>query len=159
MTATLNDPQAIESVLTTPGTWAVVGLSGNSTRTAYRIAHWLDDRLGHTIIPIHPSAETVFGQHGYRSVAEIPDGTRVDVVDCFVRSDLVGAVVDEAIEHRDRLGIRLVWMQLGVIDADAAERAAAAGLEVVMDTCPKIEYPKLASRQSADRNKASTAQN
>lgn len=158
MTVTLNDPQAIESVLTTPGTWAVVGLSGNATRTAYRIAHWLDDWLDHTIIPIHPSGETVFGQRGYRSLADIPDGTRVDVVDCFVRSDLVGAVVDQAIAHRDRLGIRMVWLQLGVIDAEAAERAAAAGLEVVMDTCPKIEYPKLASQRSADRSRSSTSQ-
>lgn len=151
VTATLNDPQAIQSVLTNPGTWAVVGLSGNASRTAYRIAHWLDDWLGHTIIPIHPSAETVFGQRGYRSLAEIPDGTQVDVVDCFLRSELVGAVVDQTNEHRERLGIRMVWLQLGVIDAEAAERAAAAGLEVVMDTCPKIEYPKLASKLSADR--------
>lgn len=157
VTVTLNDPQAIESALMTPGTWAVVGLSGNATRTAYRIAHWLDDWLGHTIIPIHPSAETVFGQRGYRNLAEIPDGTQVDVVDCFVRSDLVGAVVDQAIEHRGRLGIRMVWLQLGVIDADAAERAASAGLDVVMDTCPKIEYPKLASKRSADRKDSPAA--
>lgn len=156
MTVTLNDPQAIESALTTPGTWAVVGLSGNAARTAYRIAHWLDDWLGHTIIPIHPSAESVFGQRGHRSLSEIPDGTKVDVVDCFVRSELVGNVVDEAIEHRERLGIRMVWLQLGVIDTDAAERAAHAGLQVVMDTCPKIEYPKLASKRSADRNRPST---
>jgi predicted CoA-binding protein len=67
----------------------------------------------------------------------------VSVVDCFVRSELVGAVIDEAIAHRERLGIRGVWLQLGVVDAAAAARAEAAGLAVVMDTCPKIEWPRL----------------
>ncbi|WP_026925968.1 CoA-binding protein [Granulicoccus phenolivorans] len=144
MTApTLNDPISIREALLTPGTWAVVGLSDHPTRTAYRIAGWLADHLGHTIIPVHPKAETVFGQTGYASLSAIPDGTRVDVVDCFVRSELVGAVVDEAIANADRLGITMVWLQLGVIDEAAAERAAAAGLQVVMDTCPRIEYPKL----------------
>ncbi|HEX2704190.1 MAG TPA: CoA-binding protein, partial [Candidatus Lustribacter sp.] len=75
------------------------------------------------------------------SLADIPDGTVVDVVDCFVRSDLVGAVVDAAIAQRERLGIGAVWLQLGVVDEDAAARAKAAGLAVVMDTCPLIEWP------------------
>lgn len=148
MTVTLNDPEAIHNALLTPGTWAVVGLSDNSARTAYRIAKWLGEHLGHTIIPVHPSAPEVFGQQGYASLADIPDGTTVDVVDCFVRSDLVGAVVDEAIAQRERLGIGMVWLQLGVIDEAAAERAAAAGLEVVMDTCPRIEYPKVTGDES-----------
>lgn len=143
MTVTINDPEAIRTALLTPGTWAVVGLSNNSARTAYRIADWLIDPLGHTIIPVHPSAEAVFGQQGYAGLADIPDGMKVDVVDCFVRSELVGAVVDEAIAEKDRLGITMVWLQLGVIDEAAAQRAAEAGLEVVMDTCPKIEYPKV----------------
>lgn len=140
---TLNDPAAIRTALLEPGTWAVVGLSHNTERTAYRIAEWLADELGHTIIPVHPSGDIVFGQRGYATLADIPDDTRVDVVDCFVRSDLVGDVVDQAIEQRARLGIRMVWLQLGVIDEAAADRALAAGLEVVMDTCPRIEYPAL----------------
>jgi len=86
----------------------------------------------------------VHGEQGFASLADIPDGTHVDVVDCFVNSGRVGAVVDEAIEHRDRLGIAAVWLQLGVVDEDAADRARTAGLAVVMDTCPKIEYPRLA---------------
>ncbi|WP_425309196.1 CoA-binding protein [Ammonicoccus fulvus] len=143
MTVTINDPEAIRTALLTPGTWAVVGLSNNHQRTAYRIADWLIDPLGHRIIPVHPSAEEVFGEKGYAGLADIPDGTKVDVVDCFVRSELVGAVVDEAIAERERLGITMVWLQLGVIDEEAAERAHAAGLDVVMDTCPKIEYPKV----------------
>lgn len=144
MNIEINDPEAISDVLLNPTTWAVVGLSGNTGRTAYRIARWLDEHLQHTIIPVHPSAETVLGQQGYAKLADIPDGTQVDVVDCFVRSELVGDVVDQAIDEKDRLGIQLVWLQLGVVDEHAAGRALAAGLEVVMDTCPKIEYPRIA---------------
>jgi predicted CoA-binding protein len=142
-----NDPAVIRDLLTTPGTWAVVGLSDNVSRTAYRIAHFLDADLGKRIMPIHLSAPTVFGRHGYAALPEVPDDTKVDVVDCFVNSQLVGAVVDQAIEHRERLGIRAVWLQLGVVDEAAAERATAAGLAVVMDTCPRIEHPKLKQRR------------
>ncbi len=143
MTAYANDPEVIRDALANPGTWAVVGLSENSSRTAHRIAHWLQVELDKRIIPVHPSAATVFGEQGYQRLADIPDGTHVEVVDCFVNSALVGAVVDEAIEQRERLGIKLVWLQLGVIDEAAAQRARGAGLDVVMDTCPRIEYPRL----------------
>jgi predicted CoA-binding protein len=92
---------------------------------------------------VHPRAVTVWGEPGYRRLADIPDGTTVDVVDCFVRSAKVGAVVDQAIEQRERLGIGTVWLQLGVVDHAAAQRALDVGLDVVMDTCPRIEYPRL----------------
>lgn len=141
---TINNPETIRDALLNPGTWAVVGLSHKTSRTAYGIAKWLKDTLGHTIVPVHPSADEVFGETGYARLTDIPDGTRVDVVDCFVRSELVGPVVDEAIAQKDRLGIHLVWLQLGVVDEAAAQRAEAAGLQVVMDTCPRIEYPKIA---------------
>ncbi len=134
-----NDHRLIRRLLDAPATWAVVGLSTNTDRTAHRVAQRLQDDLGKRVIPVHPSAESVFGETGYARLADIPDGTTVDVVDCFVRSDLVGAVVDEAIAQKDRLGIATVWLQLGVIDAAAADRAKAAGLDVVMDTCPLIE--------------------
>lgn len=146
MTAHHNDLEVIRGLLTTPATWAVVGLSDNQERTAYRIADWLQARLDLRVLPVHPSAPfdpPVLGSPGYAALAAIPDGVHVAVVDCFVRSALVGAVVDEAIAQRARLGIGAVWLQLGVIDEAAAERAAAAGLAVVMDTCPKIEWPRL----------------
>ena len=139
----VNDPTVIRRVLTTPATWAVVGLSTDTSRTAYGVARWMKDRLGHRIVPVHPRAVEVWGEPGYRRLADIPDGTTIDVVDCFVSSANVGQVVDQAVEQRERLGIGTVWLQLGVIDHAAARRALDAGLDVVMDTCPKIEYPHL----------------
>ncbi|GAA2488364.1 CoA-binding protein [Terrabacter carboxydivorans] len=138
-----NDPDVIRDLLHTPAAWAVVGLGDNPDRTAYRVALWLQRELGIRLVPVHPSAATVHGAQGYASLSDIPDGTVVKVVDCFVNSQRVGAVVDEAIAERDRLGIEALWLQLGVIDEDAAARAEAAGLAVVMDTCPKIEYPRI----------------
>jgi len=136
-------PEVIRRVLTTPATWAVVGLSTDSTRTAFGVARWMHDALGHRIIPVHPRAEEVWGESGYPTLTNIPDGTAVTVVDCFVNSLRVGEVVDDAIVNKDRLGIQTVWLQLGVIDQDAAQRAIAAGLDVVMDTCPMIEFDRM----------------
>jgi predicted CoA-binding protein len=134
------DPELIRELLIDPGTWVVVGLSSNQDREAFGVSRWLKVELGKGIIPVHPSAETVHGEQGYASLADIPDGTDIKVVDCFVNSSLVGGVVDEAIAHKDRLQIDAVWMQLGVVDQAAADRARAAGLDVVMDTCPRIEW-------------------
>ncbi|MDQ1286548.1 MAG: uncharacterized protein QG622_113 [Actinomycetota bacterium] len=132
-----NDPDVIRRLLTTHGRWAVVGLSGNSGRVAYRIAGFLRATLGQEIVAVHPKAESVLGAPGYARLADVPEG--IDVVDVFVRSELAGAVVDEAIAT----GAKAVWLQLGVIDQAAAARAREAGLDVVMDTCPAIESPKL----------------
>jgi predicted CoA-binding protein len=82
----------------------------------------------------------VHGEKGYAALGDIPDGTDIKVVDCFVNSEHVGAVVDDVIANKDRLTIDAVWMQLGVVDEAAAGRARAAGLDVVMDTCPRIEW-------------------
>jgi hypothetical protein len=139
----VSEPEVIRRVLTTPATWAVVGLSRDATRTAFGVARWMHDALGHRIIPVHPRAQEVWGEPGYPTLTQIPDGTVVKVVDCFVNSRRVGEVVDEAIVNKDRLGIETVWLQLDVIDQDAAQRAISAGLDVVMDTCPMIEFPKL----------------
>lgn len=138
-----NDRDQIRRLLTTPATWAVVGLGNDRTRPAYGVAQWLASTLGMTIVPIHPMAGRVEGITGYRSLADVPDDVRIDVVDCFVNSERVGAVVDQAIAQRDRLGIGAVWLQLGVRDDDAVRRARAAGLVAVQDTCPKIEWPLL----------------
>lgn len=122
----------ITALLTTPARWAVVGLSTNRARPAYGVAAYLQ-QLGQEIVPVHPRAETVHGATGYPRLAEVPGP--VDVVDVFVNSSRAGQVVDEAIA----VGARAVWLQLGVHDAAAQERARAAGLLVVVDRCPAIE--------------------
>ncbi len=116
-------------------TWAVVGLSNNSERAAYKVAKVLIEK-GHTVIPIHPKAETVHGQKGYASLSEVKSS--IDVVDIFVNSSLVGPIVDEAI----LFGAKGVWLQLDVIDDSAILRAKNAGLYTVMNRCPAIEYGK-----------------
>lgn len=116
-------------------TWAVVGLSNNPDRAAFGVAKLLIEK-GHTVIPVHPKAETVHGQIGYAKLSEIP--VAVDVVDIFVNSDLAGAVVNEAIA----IGAKGVWLQLDVIDEGAVARAKDAGLLAVMNHCPAIEYRK-----------------
>ena len=135
-----NDPELIRELLSDPGIWVVVGLSTNQEREAYGVARWLKVEQGKGLIPVHPKAEAVHGEQGYASLSDIPDGVDVKVVDCFVSSEHVGAVVDEAIANRDRLQIDAIWMQLGVVDEAAAERAREAGIAVVMDTCPRIEW-------------------
>jgi predicted CoA-binding protein len=138
----IGDAATVERLLRTPGTWAVVGLSQDQSRDAYSIGALLQ-RIGQRIVPVHPRAVEVHGEAGYRTLTDIPDGTTVDVVDCFVNSSRVGRVVDDAIAEQARLGIGAIWMQLGVIDEAAADRARAAGLSVVMDACPAIEAPRL----------------
>jgi predicted CoA-binding protein len=126
------DRETVDRVLALP-VWAVVGLSNDRSRAAYGVAAFLQSQ-GRRIVPVHPRAETVHGEPGYPRLADIPFD--VDVVDLFVRSELAGPVVDEAVQA----GAAAVWMQLGVVDPAAARRAEAAGLAVVMDRCPKIEW-------------------
>jgi predicted CoA-binding protein len=126
------DPATIERVLRLR-TWAVVGLTETVTRPAYGVARFLLGR-GMRVVPVNPDGVSVHRQSGYRSLADIP--FPVDVVDVFRRSAAAGGHVDEAIE----IGAKAVWLQLGVVDLAAADRAAAAGLDVVMDTCPAIEW-------------------
>ena len=133
------DPATIRKILTEAGdTWAIVGLSSNEQRAAYGVARVLQ-RYGKRIIPVHPKAETVHGEQGYASLADIPSGIDIDVVDVFVNSDLAGPVADEAAA----IGAKAVWFQLGVIDEEAYDRTRAAGLEMVMDRCPAIELNSL----------------
>ena len=119
-------------------TWAVVGCSPDPGRDSHRIAALLQ-RRGFRVIPVNPAASEILGERCYASVGEI--GEPVDVVDVFRRASEAGAHVDEAIAS----GAKAVWLQLGVIDEDAAARAREAGLRVVMDRCPAIELPRLSA--------------
>ena len=132
-----NDPDVISRLLSSPSRWAVVGLSSNRERAAYRVGAYLQRVLEMQIVPVHPRAEVVHGQDGYATLADVPGN--IDVVDVFVNSSLAGAVVDEAIAR----GAKAVWLQLDVIDEEAVQRAKDAGLDVVMDICPAIEGPRL----------------
>jgi len=133
------DDDRVRALLRDTSVWAVVGLSDSQIRPAYGVARVLQSK-GKRIVPIHLTARSVHGERGYATLAdavfEIGD---IEVVDCFVNSTRVGAVVDQAIA----IGAKAVWMQLEVVDEDAARRARDAGLEVVMDRCPAIEWPRL----------------
>jgi predicted CoA-binding protein len=135
-----SSPETIRTVLTETHTWAVVGCSPDPRRDSHRIAELLQ-RRGFRVIPVNPNADEVLGERCYASVTEIPARERVEVVDIFRRADRAGVHVDEAIAA----GARAVWMQLGVIDEAAAQRALDAGLLVVMNRCPAIELPRLAA--------------
>jgi predicted CoA-binding protein len=120
-------------------TWAIVGLSGDPGRTAFRIARFLQDK-GKRIVPVHPEANHVLGEDGYASLAEIP--FEVDCVDVFRRSAAAGEFADQAVA----IGAKAVWFQLGVVDHDAFRRTTDAGVPMVMDTCPAIEWPRVMAR-------------
>jgi predicted CoA-binding protein len=135
-----SSPETIRKVLTETQTWAVVGCSPDPRRDSHRIAHLLQGR-GFRVIPVNPNANQVLGECCYASVTEIPASEGVEVVDIFRRADRAGVHVDEAIA----VGARAVWMQLGVIDTAAAQRALEAGLLVVMNRCPAIELPRVAA--------------
>jgi hypothetical protein len=128
----------LRDILTSVKTIAVVGASPRPHRPSHGVMRFLQ-RHGYRAIPVNPFAtgSTIHGERVYASLAEIPD--EVDMVDVFRRADLAGSAVDEAIAA----GAKIVWMQLGVRDDDAAARAEANGLRVVMDRCPAIEIPRL----------------
>jgi predicted CoA-binding protein len=130
---------AIDFMLDDCETWAVVGLSGDPSRTAYSIAELLQQR-GKRIVPIHPAAASgeleVLGERACPTLADVP--FPIDVVDVFRRSEAAGQFADEAA----KVGAKAVWFQLGVVDADAFERTTDAGLRMVMDTCPAIEWAR-----------------
>ena len=133
--AAWQDPERVRFMLDDAETWAVVGLSGDPSRTAYSIAALLQER-GKRIVPVHPTAPTVLGEQGYATLADIP--FPVDVVDVFRRSEAAGEFADQAVA----IGAKGVWFQLGVVDEDAFARTTEAGVPMVMDTCPAIEWRK-----------------
>ena len=116
-------------------TFAVVGLSPKPHRDSHMVARFLQDH-GYRVIPVYPGEESILGEKCYASLRDVP--VKVDVVDLFRRSEAVPAFVEDAIA----IGAIVVWMQLGVRHEDAAERARRAGLLVVTDRCPVIEYRK-----------------
>lgn len=140
MTQLSDQPQAannsalIEELLTTRGaTWAVVGLTDSPHRVAKPVASFLKNELGMRVVPVNPRREPVNGDRAYRRITEVPH--TIDVLHVFVNADAAKDIVDDAI----RLGIENIWFQLDVDSPAAIEKALAAGVNVVADTCPSIE--------------------
>jgi predicted CoA-binding protein len=127
------EPDTIRGILADCDTWAIVGLGDNPSRPAYGVARFLQ-RQGKRIVPVHPSAATVLGERGYASLADIP--FKVDCVDVFRRASDAGEFADQAVE----IGAKAVWFQLEVIDEQAFDRTTAAGVDMVMNRCPAIEW-------------------
>ena len=128
--------QQIKDLLRSAHTIAVVGLSSSRLRASYGVAQYMQS-AGYRVIPVNPNEQQVLGEKAYPRLEDVPE--KIDVVDVFRRSEFVPAVVDSAI----RIGARAIWMQEGVADEAAAQRARAAGLFVVMDTCILKEHRRL----------------
>ena len=132
------DDAEIRKILQESRTVAVVGLSPNPERDSHEVARYLQE-AGYRIPPVNPKADEILGERAYPDLASIPEEIDVDVVDIFRQSEHVGPIVEEAI----KAGAKTVWMQLGVINEDAAKKAEGAGLNVVMDLCMLREHKRL----------------
>lgn len=137
----------IKSILRSVKVIAMVGASGNEMRPSYFAMKYLLDK-GFLIHPINPgmAGKEILGRKVYASLRDVP--APVDMVDIFRASDAAPGIVAEALAEKDRLGVKVIWMQLGVVNEEAAAKAREAGLTVVMDRCPKIEYGRLSGEIS-----------
>jgi predicted CoA-binding protein len=133
---TLSADPDLKQIFETCRTIAVVGCSPNPERAGNYVARYLQER-GYRVIPVNPGHQTLLGERCYASLRDIPEP--VDMIDCFRRSEFIPDIVEDAIA----IGAKVIWMQLGVIHKEAALRAEAAGMKVVMNRCPIIDYPRL----------------
>lgn len=133
------DDDVVRRLLSDTTTWAVVGLRDNAARPAYGVARFLQLQ-GKRIVPVHQHPQDVHGERAYATLRDIP--FPVDVVDVFVNTTRAGRVADEAVA----IGAKAVWFQIGVVDHDAYERVTAAGLDMVMNRCPLLDWRALGRR-------------
>ncbi len=132
----VDDAASIRALLTSARVIAVVGLSGKTHRPSHEVAAYLQ-RQGYRIIPVNPNETEVLGEKCYPNLASVPE--KIDIVDCFRKTEEIASVLDEAIA----VGAHCVWMQLDIADPVAARRAQAAGLDVVMNRCIKVDHAAL----------------
>lgn len=122
-------------------TIAVVGLSPKTARPSHEVAAYMQE-AGYRIVPVNPGHDRILGERSYRTLADAARDQRIDIVDVFRRSELAGGVVDEALAIRPGL----IWLQVGVVDEEAAARAAAQGIPMVMDRCLAVYHQQLEAR-------------
>ena len=136
----MNDEATIRSILSSSKSIALVGASIKTERPSNYVMKYLLDH-GYKVVPVNPglAGQMIHGQSVYASLSDIPKTEPIDMVDIFRTSEAAGPIVEEAIQ----IGATSIWMQMGVINEEAAQRAQEAGLEVVMNVCPKIEIPRL----------------
>jgi uncharacterized protein len=132
----VDDIAGIRRILKNTKTIAVVGLSANWWRPSYFAAKYMQEH-GYRIIPVNPAYTEVLGEKCYASLSDVPD--KIDMVDCFRKAEEIDALAAEAIA----VGAKTLWLQLGVINDNAANTASGAGLDVVIDRCVKIEHGRL----------------
>ena len=132
----MQSDEMMKDILTSAKTIASVGLSGNEAK----VSHWIGDYLmkaGYHVIPVNPTADEILGEKSYSDLESIPE--KIDVVQVFRRSEDVPPIVEDAI----RIGAKVVWMQEGIVNEEAAQRARETGLQVVMDTCMRVAHQRL----------------
>jgi predicted CoA-binding protein len=139
--------EEIRSVLESYRTVAVVGLSRNPAKNSYRVA-WYLQSVGYRIIPVNPFADEILGEKSYTSLLDVPE--TIEIVDIFRPSEDVPSIVEEAIKIKNKLGTpKVIWMQLGIINEEAARLAKEAGLTVVMDRCMMVEHRRLSMERDS----------
>lgn len=133
--------EEIKSILESYRNVAVVGLSGNPDKASYRVANYLQS-VGYRIIPVNPFVDEVLGEKSYKSLLDVPE--TIEIVDIFRPAEAVPSIVEEAIQLKNRVGSpKVIWMQLGIVNEEAAKRAKEAGFTVVMDRCMMREHKRL----------------
>lgn len=132
----MNDDQTLKDILLSAKTIASVGVSSNPEKESYQVVAYLQEQ-GYRILPVNPTATEILGEQVYPSLSAIPEN--VDVVQVFRKPEDVPPVVEEAI----KIGTKVVWMQEGITNEEAAQKAREAGLQVVMDTCMRASHRKL----------------
>jgi predicted CoA-binding protein len=132
----MNDDQMMKDILLSAKTIASVGLSSNQQKESYWIVSYLKDQ-GYRIIPVNPTADEILGEKAYPDLESVPE--KIDVVQVFRKPEDVPPVVDSAI----KVGAKAVWMQEGIVHEEAAQKARAAGLQVVMDACMRVTHRRL----------------
>jgi len=129
----------IKEILADTKIIAVVGCSPKPDKASHQVAKYLKD-AGYKIIPIYPKEDIILGEKVYRSLEEIPEDIKIDMIDIFRKPDVIGLVVDSALQRGD---VKYIWTQLGLVNNEAAQKASDAGLKVVQNHCTKIEHAAL----------------